>query len=768
MSRTLRPRQARVNYSALAGVDNDVHDPENSKAGPSNTVDDSGSDFDVPHIVNLPEDDPMTENEDDELDNEDPVALQEKEPTPARGKGKKAKKRTNTSTLDKPQKSAISDHPVDGLTRKSKRPPAPSANHRHRAPPLFSRTGQVERLTAPPQLFTAPSNVLTNNYTHTQRVTRKLNLLWGQNVGPGPIWELAEDRAWYKEANTTDDVPERDSQRRPRVYQNIRVMQGLEILTDIDAKPYLPGMSSALIGAPSEPAVPLTCFFGPFDEQQSHTLPMFANIKTPQSGSHVFNAGAPVWGLDWCPIHSDDRTPVSFKQYLAVAPFPSKTHSPGVGVRVARPALACIQIWSLADDNSSSSGKVACELVLCMQSGPVLDLKWCPLPANDRLFDAGSSPGPRKLGILGGVFEDGSLSVFAVPYPSDLSDLSSESSSPIFAKIPEPLLRIELEQTAITAFDWANSELLAVGNSHGSIAVYNVGQALCSLNGQENAPITGLSPTHYIPLHQSAIRSLTWIKSPPSSVLGEPRTDEDPTVLVTGGYDGSQCVTDIREGHGTVVNRTRDVINTVAYSPYDSAFMSVDHENIVKGYSISPSMLGRGHILADCDGPVWHMHGSEYHPQLAVGCADGFCMTTNMLRATRRGTIPFFVHRIYQLDYNRKTGALRMLEQFLPKELTIQTASGNAGKGKRPLLKTVGTDAWPQEVGIHRVVWNNGNGLSAAGMLASGTASGLCRIDLLAGRWNKDRTPPNLNEVRGEVDGSEDDLGVEDESGMDE
>ena len=27
----------------------------------------------------------------------------------------------------------------------------------------------------------------------------------------------------------------------------------------------------------------------------------------PESRAHVFNAGASVWGLDWCPIHPDDR-----------------------------------------------------------------------------------------------------------------------------------------------------------------------------------------------------------------------------------------------------------------------------------------------------------------------------------------------------------------------------------------------------------------------------------------------------------------------------
>jgi hypothetical protein len=30
-----------------------------------------------------------------------------------------------------------------------------------------------------------------------------------------------------------------------------------------------------------------------------------------ESKSHVFNAGAPVWSLDWCPIHPDDRQGMS-------------------------------------------------------------------------------------------------------------------------------------------------------------------------------------------------------------------------------------------------------------------------------------------------------------------------------------------------------------------------------------------------------------------------------------------------------------------------
>lgn len=39
------------------------------------------------------------------------------------------------------------------------------------------------------------------------------------------------------------------------------------------------------------------------------SLTSFENLETffPGSKSHVFNVGAPVWGLDWCPIHPDDR-----------------------------------------------------------------------------------------------------------------------------------------------------------------------------------------------------------------------------------------------------------------------------------------------------------------------------------------------------------------------------------------------------------------------------------------------------------------------------
>lgn len=86
-------------------------------------------------------------------------------------------------------------------------------------------------------------------------------------------------------------------------------------------------------------------------------------------------------------------------------------------------------------------------------------------------------------------------------------------------------------------------------------------------------------------------------------------------------------------------------------------------------------------------------------------------------------------------------------------------------KAKEVDKTPVGIDAWPKEVGVHRVVWNSGNGFQAACMLASATASGLCRIDIPSGRWYRDKVPGHsVAVVRGEVsvDGADMDVDEDD------
>lgn len=105
----------------------------------------------------------------------------------------------------------------------------------------------------------------------------------------------------------------------------------------------------------------------------------------------------------------------------------------------------------------------------------------------------------------------------------------------------------------------------------GVIAVYNIESALtkaCKTPNSEPpsspwsgyiavATVTDLLPTHYLSIHQSAIRALCWIKAPPCLPSGIVLRNGNPTVIASGGYDGVECLTDIREGHGSVMNRTR-------------------------------------------------------------------------------------------------------------------------------------------------------------------------------------------------------------------
>ncbi|KAF8075956.1 hypothetical protein FPV67DRAFT_1558547 [Lyophyllum atratum] len=751
MTRTLRPRKSRPSYAALEGIDleGEISGPT---PGPSKTAVafeedvDSESDF-------SPEKDPIAQEEEVE-DEED----EDMEPDVDDDNGpdfdqpiSRSVSRRSTSALDIKPKVVKST-----LSRASKRQmyvlPAPSVHHRHRAVPLYTRMGRVERLESRPSLFKKPKITMSNNFTQNSKVTDRVNKSWGYNVGSGPLWEMAEDRGWYKEAVENVSDMDNDARRRPKVYGNIKVKAGWEVLNKKDAAPYLP--TDVVLTAEGDlkppPAVP--CLLGPFGKQTQMNIEMFQSHNMSEflteSPAHIFNAGAPVWGLDWCPIHSDDRayryTAHSYKQYLAVAPFPTSSHSPEIGVRVAR------TIWSLgpAQPPTRSSkevdrGEVKCELVLCLEGGPAHELKWCPLPSHD---DFASPNRPRKLGLLSGVFEDGS-------WPAN-----QDPSEPVYVKLPEPLLRIELEETNCWTFDWANSELIAIGTTNGIIAVYDIGPHLKAIDSptMTNVPprnrLTsnhGYPPTHYITVHQSAIRALAWIRAPPATSTGAPRTDGDPTVIASGGYDGMECMTDIREGHGSVMNRTRDVINAMAFSPFGGGPVTIDHENIVKAYSASPSMLGRGHTLLEPQGPVWSVNASDFHPQLAVGSADGSCTTTNSLRSTRRGgSVPFFIHKIYQLDYSRKSGVYRMLDRFLP-----QATKEKAPEKERIKANAAGTGAWPREVGVHRVTWNSCNGLAASGLLASATASGLCRVDELWGRWIKGKVPyGGIEHIRRELD----------------
>ena len=116
----------------------------------------------------------------------------------------------------------------------------------------------------------------------------------------------------------------------------------------------------------------------------------------------VFSAGGPIWGLDWCPGPSR-----RLGHYLAITTLPNVGHQPRLGERVGKDDPGCIQIWSLAPQSESisiggqerqggqadregesgdgSDGGMKCEMVLCVDGGWSMEVKWMPLGAWDEV-----------------------------------------------------------------------------------------------------------------------------------------------------------------------------------------------------------------------------------------------------------------------------------------------------------------------------------------------------------------------------------------------
>jgi transcription factor C subunit 6 len=163
---------------------------------------------------------------------------------------------------------------------------------RHRAIPLFSRAGLIERLDSPPVPygFGSPKTTNTNNFTATQAVVDRVTKALGHNTGNGPIWELLEDRSWFKEGEQ-----ESEGKRRPIVYEHVCVKSGWEILGDRCAKRYVRSniASHAVLRAAShylpnnqatgedhsKPSSSVSCLFGPIQGQTRVELPIFQTFR---------------------------------------------------------------------------------------------------------------------------------------------------------------------------------------------------------------------------------------------------------------------------------------------------------------------------------------------------------------------------------------------------------------------------------------------------------------------------------------------------------
>jgi transcription factor C subunit 6 len=158
--------------------------------------------------------------------------------------------------------------------------------------------------------------------------------------------------------------------------------------------------------------------------------------------------------------------------------------------------------------------------------------------------------------------------------------------------------------------------------------------------------------THYFPVHQTSIQSVSWIRAPQTKGDGSAILNADPTIVCSTGSEGVVKLTDIRDHIPRLLVRNREIPHASAYSCFCGSLLATDVDFWVKLFQMQAASLGKGHFMMDVGGAalvslVYNVREqwlrdckaisvSDLHPIMAVGSADGACTTTNMLRGVRR------------------------------------------------------------------------------------------------------------------------------------
>ncbi|ORY81743.1 WD40-repeat-containing domain protein [Leucosporidium creatinivorum] len=449
----------------------------------------------------------------------------------------------------------------------------------------------------------------------------------------------------------------------------------------------------------------------------------------PRKPGFIFNAGGAVMGLDWCPLPH----PPSPVEYLALTTISS--HSASIS-RTINPGPSLIQIWSLdmttpsdfAIETDKEEGGEGMKMVmgLCIEEGDAWEVKWCPRGGSgeeDAMQVDGEENG--RLGILAGAFADGSVSLFAVPDPKKAG---AEEGKVLYLKA-KPILKLTLPDTTCDSIAWASHETIAAGCNNGYIAIWDVGSALRS-----GATIT--RPLQYFPTHTASIRSLTFLRTPPlhRSLDGTLNTDQEPTYIASAGHDGSTTLIDLADTTAPVViTHDRGFIGAIAWSPHTGCIVTHDADAAVRLISIKAKDFAATRAVVKLTGVVQNLATSDHHPFVASASADGACTLSNAARTSKKKAYKgHYFHRVFRLDFNRLLGEYRMIDN-----LHVESTVGIDSTLRPPSKATAKNDyaaitgAWAPEINVSRVCWHPS--LNRACLLASGTVSGLVRVDWVEG-----------------------------------
>lgn len=227
MPRELRQRAKRPNYAVLSGYNSDDIEEDDGDA--------SSNGFVPPVEVDQEVNEDSSSNDADEDDGKvnDIGSDNRNEEGPEYLKLSNVKR---GKTKPSPQAAASTSAPSlsvplarAGSSRTHYALPIPPTDHRYRSSPLYRTSLPVERLASPPRPCAPAETVYTNNWTSDSTITDRFNKASSYNAGAGPVWEMMEDRSWWKESLSVQ--PEgSEASRRPRLYQDIKADTDITIL----------------------------------------------------------------------------------------------------------------------------------------------------------------------------------------------------------------------------------------------------------------------------------------------------------------------------------------------------------------------------------------------------------------------------------------------------------------------------------------------------------------------------------------------------------
>ncbi|EGG01829.1 uncharacterized protein MELLADRAFT_66816 [Melampsora larici-populina 98AG31] len=389
---------------------------------------------------------------------------------------------------------------------------------------------------------------------------------------------------------------------------------------------------------------------------------------------------------------------------------------------------------------------------------------------------------------------DGSVGIYAPPDPTIArsgllrdSPKNPSSEPDVLLLNLKPRARLLLPNTTCLTLEWANHDAIAGGCTNGYIVIWHVLDVLTSVASTSNVSTTpfepiNIRPTHYISLHAAPVRSLQWIRTPPLNQKGEPDTDQDPSFLASTGYDGSLKLVDTDDiaSSATLIHERDPVMNSsylrdllssgettsLAFSPTLGSLHLADSDYSIKAICLKPRDLGVSKKILIQLGLLWQLATSDLHSFIAYAGADGVCGLASMIRPqkyksraalelTRAWTHQtMWAPKVFQLDFSRNTGELRMLDNIQPdprsndgtavvNEVIAKPKSNKAKdssrKGGKPRTGQVAqtnspVGIWPPIVAVHCVSWCPS--IRRATILASGTGCGLVRVDAVEGGWH--------------------------------